>query len=313
MSIILNSEEINNLISISDVMETLENYYLTDGEVRAFVPERMFINDNDNTVLLMPSFYENYYGSKLVGIAPGNVMINQPTLRGVFILFNRNTMEQLGIFDARTITALRTGAVSGLGMKYLSNNSAKTVGVIGTGDQGWSHLKAACAVRSIKEIFVFNRSIERMEGFIHKAEQYFPQIKITSSSVEQLVENSDIIITTTTSKDPVIPENLDVNMTGKHIAASGSFKSFMQEVPDSIIKKADRIFVDTHDAFLESGEMIMAKKIGKDEQKVLPLKELARIGTNAYKKEQLTIFKSCGHSIFDILTAKLIYERALQR
>ncbi|MGM7719311.1 ornithine cyclodeaminase family protein [Metabacillus sp. Hm71] len=307
--IILNDKDINNLITISDVIETIESYYLSDGEKREFVPERLFINDKDTTALLMPSFYQEYYVAKLVGIAPGNAKIKEPTLRGVLILFNRNTMEPLGVFDARTITALRTGAVSGLGMKYLSNKLAQKVGVIGTGDQGWSHLKAACAVRQIEEVLVNNRSFDRMEEFITTAKKHFPNIKIKASTVEELVEEAEIIITTTTSKDPVIPENLNVDMAGKHFAASGSFKPFMQELPDSIIKKADRIFVDTYDAFLESKDMIKAKEFGKDETKVLSLNELSNIGSKAYKEGQLTIFKSVGNAIFDILTAKLIYEK----
>ncbi|MFS0823834.1 ornithine cyclodeaminase family protein [Bacillus sp. 1P02SD] len=309
--IILNSEDINSLISMNDVIETIESYYLHDGDTRELVPERLFINDNNNTALLMPSFYEEYYGAKLIGIAPGNVRINEPTLRGIFLLNNRNTMEPLGLFDARTITALRTGAVSGLSMKYLAAKSAKKVGVIGTGDQGWSHLQAACAVRPIEEVYVHNRSADRMNHFIEETQKHFHHLKIKAAPVEELVAEADIIITTTTSKDPVIPENLPVNMCGKHIAASGSFKPIMQELPDSIIKNADRIFVDTLAAFHESGDMIKAKEFGKTEDYVLTAKELTRLGGRAYKESELTIFKSVGQAIFDILTAKLIYERSL--
>lgn len=307
--IFLNDVEINKLISMSDVIETIESYYASDGEQRASVPERLFINDGENTALLMPSFYENYYGAKLIGIAPGNVQLNEPTLRGVFLLNNRDTMEPLGLFDARTITALRTGAVGGLSIRYLANKQAKKVGIIGTGDQGWSHLQAACAVRPIEEVYVYNRSPERLEAFIEKAKSHFPHMKISAPSIEELVEQSDIIIMATTSRYPVIPERENIDMTGKHVVAAGAFKPFMQEVPDFIITRAERIFVDTHAAFSECGEMIKAKKIGKDEEQVLTIKELVNLGNKAFQESQLTMFKSVGQAIFDILTAKLIYEK----
>lgn len=306
----LNGAEINNLISMSDVIDVIEKYYLNDGEKNSVTPERLFINDQENTALLMPSFYEDYYGAKLIGIAPGNVKINEPTLRGVFLLNNRQTMESLGLFDARTITALRTGAVGGLSMKYLSNKHAKRVGIIGTGDQGWSHLQAACAVRPIEEVYVYNRSRGRLEAFMEKAKKHFPHLKISAPGIEELVDQSDIIITATTSRDSVLPEKEDFNMTGKHIVAPGAFKPFMQEVPDFIIREADQIFVDTHAAFLESGEMIKAKKMGRDESNVLTVKELVKLGDKAYRNNQLTMFKSVGQAIYDILTAKLIYEKS---
>ncbi|NEU31284.1 ornithine cyclodeaminase family protein [bacterium LRH843] len=303
----LNGDEINELISMKDVIDAIESHYLDDSDKNEFVPERLFINDNGNTALLMPSFYEDYYGAKAIGIAPENIKINEPTLRGIYYLNKRSTMEPLGVFDARTITAMRTGAVSGLSIKYLAKKSANKVGIIGTGDQGWSHLQAACAVRPIEEVFVYNRSRERLNTFIERIKKQFSHVKVHATSIEELVEEADILCMTTTSKDPVIPDHID--MTGKHIAASGAFKSFMQEIPDAVIKRADRIFVDSHAAFEESLDMIKAKQFGKDETKVPEIKELVRLGENGYKENQLTIFKSVGMSIFDIITAKLIYER----
>ncbi len=305
----ISGEEIRSMITMKEVVEAIDQYYRNDRDTNEFVPERLFINDNENTALLMPSFYEDYYGAKAIGIAPGNININEPTLRGIYFLNKRSTMKPLGIYDARTITAMRTGAISGLSMKYLTKKSASKVGIIGAGDQAWSHLQAACAVRPIEEVFVVSRGTERLNEFIAKAKEVFPDIHIQAATIEELVEQSEIICATTTSKDPVIPNDLQVDLTGKHIAACGAFKSFMQEIPDSIIEKANRIFVDTYAAFSECGELSKAKQIGKDESVVPDLRELVRHGEGAYKENELTLFKSCGASIYDIVTAKLIYEK----
>lgn len=305
----IDDKEIRNLITVKDIIDAIEDYYLTDGEKRSHIPERLFINDNDNSALLMPSFYENYYGAKLIGIAPGNVAIGQPTLRGVFLLNERETQKPLVLMDARTITAMRTGAVSGLGMKYLASDETATVGVIGTGDQGWSHLQAACAVRTVEKVLVYNRSKERLDSFMEIAKEAFPNIQFQMADPSTILKEAQIIITTTTSTNPVVPYDEQVDLTAKHFAGSGAFKSYMQEIPNEILEKADHLFVDTHAAFSECGEMIYAKKLGHDEKTVLDLKTLVESGQNDALKEKVTVFKSVGMSIFDIITAKLIYER----
>ncbi|MEH7122325.1 ornithine cyclodeaminase family protein [Bacillus sp. JJ1773] len=305
----IDEQEIKSLITMEDIIDTIEDYYLNDGEKKSLVPERLFINDDDNSALLMPSFYENYYGAKLIGIAPGNAAIGEATLRGIFLLNERKTMKPLAILDARTITAMRTGAVSGLGMKYLASNETSTIGIIGTGDQGWSHLQAACAVRKVHRALVYNRSVERLDSFVEKAKREFPSIHFEISEPETILKESQVIITTTTSTDPVIPYDGKVDLTGKHFAGSGAFKSFMQEIPDAIIKEADYIYVDTKAAFSECGEMITAKTFGHSEKTVPELKSLIQGGKNEEMKGKTTIFKSVGVSIFDILTAKLVYER----
>lgn len=307
--LILNGEQINEMIAMSDVIDALERYYLQDGEQEAYVPDRLFINDADNTALLMPSFYQQYYGTKCIGIAPANVKINEPTLRGLFLLFHRHTMEPLAVFDARTITALRTGAASGLSIKYMADKQAKTIGVIGTGDQGWSHLQAAVAVRPIEKVLVNNRSASRLQAFIERARAHFPDLDIQPSSAEEIAEQADIILTTTTSVEPVIPHLEGIEWKGKHIAASGAFKAHMQEIPDYVIEQVDRIVVDSYAAYDECGEMRKAKEIGHDESVVKTLYQLIKEGEQKEQTPQLTMYKSVGKAIYDLITAQMIYER----
>src|SRR5690625_1973662 len=113
---------------MKDMIDTIEDYYANGKEKEAFVPERLFINDDDNTAILMPSFFEDYYAAKVIGIAPGNAKIGDPTLRGVIVLYDRQRMKPLLLLDARTITAIRTGAISGVGMKYMAADNTSTVG-----------------------------------------------------------------------------------------------------------------------------------------------------------------------------------------
>src|SRR5699024_12404794 len=102
----LSEEEIRKLVSVKDIVETIENYYLNDGEKHSLLPERLFIMDDEHTAIMMPSFYENYYGAKVVGIAPGNAKLNEQTIKGIFILYDLHTMNTLIIVDAWIITAM---------------------------------------------------------------------------------------------------------------------------------------------------------------------------------------------------------------
>jgi len=305
----IDGEKIERILSMKEIINAIEDYYINDKEKNAFVPERLFINDGDNTAILMPSFFENYYAAKMIGIAPGNSRIGEPTLRGVIKLCDRKKMSPLILLDARTITALRTGAISGVGMKYMAKDDISTIGLIGTGDQGWSHLLAAVAVRPIKTVLINNRSPKRLDLFLKKAIKKFPSIEFKLSNQEQILRESELIITTSTSVNPVLPELKDIDLTGKHFAGSGAFKSNMQEIPDYIIENADHISVDSYAAFTECGEMLKAQSIGYNESNVLDTKKLVLNGENNSIKNGLTIFKSVGVAILDVLAAKLVYEK----
>jgi ornithine cyclodeaminase/alanine dehydrogenase-like protein (mu-crystallin family) len=312
----LNEEEIYRRVTIIDVIEEIEAFYLK-REVDDKVPERMHLEDRDNTVLIMPSFYADYYGTKVMTVAPNNFKKDKPSLYGLMILNDRDTLEPMAIFDAKTITALRTGAIGGLSMKYLSNPDAKSVGIIGTGVQGWGHFLAACAVRPIEKVYLYNRSKKREQEFIKKVHQLNPTLEIFPVTPEEVVLHSDLIVTATTSTEPVLPKlegELLAEINGKHITACGSFKPNMQEIPDTLLHSCKTFYIDTLTALKESGDMIQAKSIHKEELNVVTLEELVRDGKELDKWNRgrdFTLFKSVGMAIFDIVTAKLIFEKGI--
>ncbi|SEP83478.1 ornithine cyclodeaminase [Virgibacillus subterraneus] len=306
----LSSKEINKAISMREVISSIEDYYLQDKSSNEITPDRMHIDDEDNTALLMPAFYGDYYSTKLVGVAPNNTKLDKPTIHGLMVLYNRKTLEPLMTFDAMPITALRTGALGGLGMKYLSDQHASSIGIIGTGTQGWSHLQSACAVRTIDTVYVYNRSSKKLNDFISKAEKEFPDLTVQEAGLAELIINSDIVITTTTSKTPVLPNMEPSVWKGKLVVAVGSFKTSMQELPDSFLSAVDEFYVDASSAFHESGDMIRAKQFGANESSTMSLEKMIkeRHRPNDISDKTL-LFKSVGIGIFDLITAKVIYEK----
>lgn len=297
-------EVIENSTFIGELINELDHFYRNETPV--LVPERIHLDDGDNTVLIMPSFDPDYYAIKLVGVAPQNKHLNKPAIHGTVILHSRKTLEPLAFFDGKAVTQIRTGAIGGLSMKYLAKPSASTIGIIGTGVQGWSHLQAAMAVRDIKKVCLYNRSLGKLDIFKEKVQNTYPHLEVVACSVDNLIEASDIIVTTTTSATPVLPDLTIEQWEGKHIVAVGSFKPTMQELPNNLLKNTKPIYVDTPTALTESGDMIQLQKLQGEEIQIKTFEDLIH-------REQpslpFTVFKSVGMALFDLITAKYIYEQ----
>ncbi|GGD25657.1 ornithine cyclodeaminase family protein [Pontibacillus salipaludis] len=305
-------EEITEHYSMQETMQAIESFYKT-GDDSYISPDRMHINDGKNTALLMPAFYGDYYATKLVGVAPENSQVGKDTIHGLMILHDRKTMEPLLLCDAIAITALRTGALGGLGMSYLARKDAKTLGIIGTGTQGWSHLQSALVARDIEEVHIFNRTKEKAEAFKERAEQAFPNVTFSISTAETLVRDSDIIVTTTTSTEPVLPNLSPAEWKGKLLVGVGSFRPDMQEISDDVLRNAEEIYVDAPSALHESGDMIRAKALRSNLEDAWDLEKIiTKEHAPKAPEEKLIVFKSVGASIFDLVVFQSIYEKLYQ-
>lgn len=306
---VISADEITKKFSIKETMDSIETFYL-EKEEGYISPDRMHIEDGENTALLMPAFYGDYYATKLVGVAPNNSSLGKDTIHGLMVLYDRKTMEPLFMCDAMAITSLRTGALGGLGMKYLAREDAETLGIIGTGTQGWSHLQSAVAARNIKHVHIFNRTEEKAYQFKLKAEEEFPEVRFTVSTVNELVKHSDIVVTTTTSTTPVLPELKASDWKGKLVVGVGSFRPSMQEISDQVLSVADEVYVDKESAFRESGDMIRAQELRTDTETSW---DLEKIITNDHHLEGLEdktlVYKSVGSAIFDLVVVQSIYEQ----
>ncbi|WP_181348006.1 ornithine cyclodeaminase family protein [Thalassobacillus sp. CUG 92003] len=305
---LISAEEIKKRYSMHATMNGIEHFF-TSQEGDYISPDRMHIEDGDNTALLMPAFYRDYYATKLVGVAPNNSSIGKATIHGLMVLYDRNTMVPLFMCDAMAITSLRTGALGGLGMKYLARKNADTLGIIGTGTQGWSHLQSALVARDIKTVHIFNRTEDKAYQFKTQAEQAFPDVTFHVSTIEVLASQSDIIVTTTTSSSPVLPQLDTSQWKGKLIVGVGSFRPAMQEISDHVLKEADEVYVDASSALRESGDMIRAAELRSDLDGVWDLEKIVTSNHQPSDTENKTIiYKSVGAAIFDLVVVQSIYE-----
>lgn len=229
------------------------------------------------------------------------------------LLNDVETGKPIAIIDGGTLTAYRTGAVGGVGVRHTTGENCQSVGLVGAGIQGFFQLLFTAKARDIKRIYVFDIFKEKLKAFKEKLCKSLPDVEINiAEDIRDLVESSEIIITTTTSNKPVLPNDESL-LRGKHIVAIGSYKPEMQELPEALFRLLDDMYIDTDFAMEESGDLVIPMQncwIKKEQVRLfskLLTDESNRINENT------TLFKSVGMALFDLVVAEFIYKRAVEK
>lgn len=320
--LVLSVKEQQQLLSMKESVEAVAIALSEYSKGNAQTPERIFlpVPSAEGTSIFMPSLVEpaNGLGVKFVSIFPENKRIGKKTLYGVFILSDVQTGEPLALLEASYLTALRTGAASGLATQYLSRENSKVLAMIGTGAQAWGIVRAVLAVRPIERIHLFNRNLSKAEEFAEETKQEFgslcPEILIMPEA-DRAVEGADIVATATNSATPVFSEG-SLN-SGVHINAVGAFRPHMQEIPTKVVLASSKIAVESRTGALEeAGDLLIPMREGL----MTPDDIYAELGdfVNGTKngrvsENEITLFKSVGLAAMDVVVARWMYERALER
>ena len=312
----LNSQAITTVVTCDEMMDAVDQA-MEAYEAKAYtMPERM--NEPcgvGNILLLVPCIAGDYMVTKVLTLYPDNRAVEKPVIQATVMLADSRTGTPLAIMEGGTITAMRTGAVSGSSIRHLAKKEADSVGLVGCGVQGFYQLKYACAARNIRKMSLFDMSLENILFLSEKLKSDYPDIEIiTAESTEKLIDESDIIITATTARNPVLPDIPEL-FAGKHFIAVGSFEPEVREYPDAVFKQSSQVWVDIDYAKEESGEILIPLKEGilKEEQ-ILTLGRFIRSGAEPDKGESgTTFFKTVGMALFDLAAAQVIYESAKDR
>ena len=280
------------------------------------MPDRVHVEEGENTLLLMPCFSGSYFATKLVSVFPGAPKMNLPAVNGIMTLADNQTGKPLAIMDGAAVTAQRTGAVGGLGAALLTRTDLNTAGVFGAGVQGYSQARYLLENRNIKTLYIgdlYQESAQKMADILAKE---FADIdfKVASTPVD-LVRESELIIAATTSKAPLFENDPDL-VKGKTFISIGSFRPDMKEFPDAVITGADHIYVDTPFAAKESGDICVPlerKLVGQED--IIPFAQLVQAPIpldDGNGNSKTLFFKSVGMALFDLAVASAIYELAVE-
>ncbi len=304
------SQTIENIAAIPEWVDMMEKALLHSIDPEGYVmPKRMHLDYKADTFLLMPCITDEYWVTKLVSFCPGNKASGHPSIYGTVVLNDTKTGLPLAIMDGSAITAMRTAAVTAVGIKHLSPADSHSLGIIGTGTQGIWQALFACSEREINEIWAFDQNRENLLHFAEKMKSRYPMIRVNhAADSSEVAMNSDIIISATNSQYPVFPDDKEL-FTGKTFIGIGSYKPDCREFPEQLFRQLDNIYVDTLDGKTESGDLITpVKNNWIAENQIHSLGSLLK-GDSIPTLNPTRLFKTVGFALLDLFAAKLVYEK----
>lgn len=313
---ILNAEDVRAALPMPEAIEAMRDAFLALSRDDVEMPRRTVLNAPTTvggTLLVMPAALARpaSLGAKLVTVLPGNPGRGLPLVGATVLLLDPETGRPAGLLDGTVLTALRTGAASGLATDLLARSDARSLAIFGTGAQARTQLEAVCAVRSIERIWVVSRSRDHAERFAREVAEAGRVTGVeAAASPREAVAAADIICAATSSPTPVF-DAADLR-PGTHINAVGSFTREMREVDPGLLPRA-RVVVDQREAAIhEAGEVMACLESG-----TLTASGLIELGTvvageaaGRERPEQITVFKSVGLAVQDIVAGARVLAAA---
>ena len=304
-----------SVLEMGDCMKVVEQAFTELANGTAVLPLRTALTPPDGLSLYMPAYLKEMgaLACKVVTVYKNNPSKhNLPTTIGKVLLQDPETGDVKCIMDGGYLTAVRTGAASGVATQHLArNDKQQVVAIFGAGVQAKMQLWAMSIARDISHAMVYDLSDVAIDNFVTEmqAKLGFPIRKATN--LEEMLK-ADIICAATSSSDPLFDGQLV--RAGTHINGIGSHTPHQRELDSTIVARS--LFVgDSREAcFKEAGDIIIPVKEGiiTEDHFYAELGEILT-GRKAGRSDnqQITLFKSNGLAIQDVATAKLVYDKAL--
>ncbi|MDR0649371.1 MAG: ornithine cyclodeaminase family protein [Synergistaceae bacterium] len=319
--LLISGADVRRLLPMKEAIEADKRAFLLHAAGETEVPVRPnFTIDGKGSVLFMPAYVKgdiNRVGIKVVSVFPGNLGTGIPAVPAQVLLVDSETGEVCALINGVEITRIRTGAISGAAVDILANEDSSVAALFGTGGQAAAQLEAMLCVRPIREVRIFDVSPDRIEPFIKGnaplAERYGARL-LPAKSSDEAISGADVITTVTTAKHPVF-DGTKVK-EGAHVNGVGSFTPDKREIGDELLNRA-RVFVDNREAVLEeAGDFLIPAQTGKyDLQNIAG--EIGDVLSGKLRgrtsREDITVLKTVGYAVLDVVAACYVYENALKQ
>lgn len=270
---VLDAPATRRALPMADAIEAMEHAFSGDTEA----PLRSLVGPS----LVMPGRLDDLMAVKVVSIVPGNAA-------GLVVVFGEDG-SPLGVVDGPTITAIRTGAVSGLATRLLARDNCRTLAMLGAGAMAFDQVEAVRAVRPIEEVLVWSRTVESSEAL---AERVGGE---PVADADEAVRRADVVCCATPATNPLFGE--ESVSPGTHVNAVGAFTPEMAELSPELLERSYVVVDDIEAAAAEAGDLIQA---GRDPNTTL--RDLLA-GTHPQIGEDVTVFKSVGVAAQDVAAA----------
>jgi ornithine cyclodeaminase/alanine dehydrogenase-like protein (mu-crystallin family) len=311
--LVLNAAEVEELLDMEGCIEAMTEALAALARGQFHLPLRPLVRPPDSPGLLglMPTHRGGdrpLFALKTVAIFPDNSSRGLDPHQGCVTLYSGETGELLAVMNASPITAIRTAACSGVATRLLAREDARELAVVGAGHQAHPHVEAMLAVRDFDRIRIASRTpehAERLAADFANAE--------ASASVEEAVRGADVVVTVTSSAEPVLRR--EWLKAGAHVNAVGSCFPTMREL-DSATVADSSYFVDRRESAVnEAGDYLLALEegaIGPDHIRA----EIGEILIGAHpgrtSPDELTVFESLGLAVEDLAAAEYLMRRAAE-
>ncbi|MCX5678563.1 MAG: alanine dehydrogenase [Candidatus Omnitrophica bacterium] len=316
MTLILSEKDVKKVIGIKDAIKAVESAFREYGKGMTQMPAKIYLHlaGHNGDFRAMPAYIERTGACALkwVNVHPGNKRFNLPTVMAIITLSDPRNGYPLCIMAGSYATALRTGAAGAVAAKYLARKDSKIAGMVGCGAQAESQLKGLLEVVRLKEVRVWGKLGSDAVSFVRNMKR--PGLKFTvAKDIENCVRPSDIVITTTPSRKPIV--KLEWLKKGCHINAIGADAEGKEELDPAILKKA-KIVIDSWEQASHSGEINvpLSKKLISRQDIYADIGEIIN-GTKRGRinPQEITVFDSTGLAIQDAAVADFVYRGALRR
>ncbi len=310
MPIVLNWEQIEPLIRKMDINDAMRKAFIEYSKGNAVIPPvgELIMDQPPGEVHIKYGYIEggNYYVIKIASGFPHNQEHDIKPGQGMMLLFNIKTgVPEAILIDDANLTDIRTAIAGAIASHALSNYGIESVAIIGTGVQARYQARHVSALMKIKKINIWGRDPIKVDQAKSDLSDLNANIE---TNLEKLVTESRLIITTTSSKDPLIQS--EWVKPGTHITAVGSDTPEKCELDPNLLSKADLVVADSLEQNLIRGEIHQAiKRSLIDSESIVELGEIfAGLKPGRINEDSITIADLTGVAVQDLVIAQAVLE-----
>lgn len=324
---ILSANDVRQAVPMADAIDAVAGAFAQLSSGTATVPLRAHISvpEHDATSFFMPAYLPpqdatatGSLGLKVVSVFPHNIArTGAPSIHAAVLLLDPATGIPQALLDGTYLTALRTGASSGVATRFMARPDAKVLALFGAGGQADMQVLAVCTARPIERVWIHNRTRARAEALRERllalGAPIPADIQIADSPKQALAE-ADVVCCATSAATPVF-EDADVR-PGTHINGVGSYNPRLAEMPAATIARALLVVDQRKAAWAEAGDLIQARDAGLIEESHVAAElgdVVAGRALGRTSDEQITCFKSVGNAVQDLAVGQLALQRAIER
>lgn len=294
-------------LPMDELLDAVEDAYRAVVAGRDHSPLRTHVALPNGDLLLMPGVQDGVGGRtvKVVTVMPANAAAGLPTVQAIVLWLDAATGTPRAVLDGATLTAMRTGAASGVATRLLARRDAATLAVIGAGAQAPWQVRAVLAARPIRRVRIHAPSPTRREALATAlGDELGPAVVVTATaSAVEAVRDADVVCCATTSSTPVL--EADWIGLGTHVNGVGAFRLGMVELPPALFARAATVAVDELGAArAEAGDLMAAVEAGAiGEEQLVEIGAVARDWVDTRDRDAITVFKSVGLAVQDVAAA----------